>query len=28
MINVGSYKNGIGYDKWTHIYGFLESVVR
>jgi len=28
MINVGSYKNGIGYGKWTHIDGFSESVVR
>lgn len=28
MINVGSYKNGIGYGQWTHIDGFSESVVR
>ncbi len=28
MINVGSYKNGIGYGDWTHIDGFSESVVR
>ncbi|MEA2946861.1 MAG: 60 kDa SS-A/Ro ribonucleoprotein [Alphaproteobacteria bacterium] len=28
MINVGSYKNGIGYGRWTHIDGFSESVIR
>lgn len=28
MINVASYKNGIGYGKWTHIDGFSEGVVR
>jgi len=28
MINVASYKNGIGYGKWTHIDGFSESVVQ
>ncbi|MDR2574662.1 MAG: TROVE domain-containing protein [Desulfovibrio sp.] len=28
MINVASYKNGIGYGEWTHINGFSESVVR
>ena len=28
MINVGSYENGVGYGKWTHINGFSESVVR
>lgn len=28
MINVASYKNGVGYGKWTHIDGFSESVVR
>ncbi len=27
MINVGSYKNGVGYGKWTHIDGWSESVV-
>jgi 60 kDa SS-A/Ro ribonucleoprotein len=28
LINVGSYKNGIGYGKWTHIDGFSENVIR
>ena len=28
MINVASYKNGIGYGRWTHIDGFSESVIR
>lgn len=28
MINVASYKNGIGYGKWTHIDGFSEAVIR
>jgi hypothetical protein len=27
MINVASYKNGVGYGKWTHIDGWSESVV-
>jgi hypothetical protein len=27
MINVGVYKNGVGYGKWTHIDGFSESVL-
>ena len=27
MINVASYKNGIGYDKWTHIDGWSEAVI-
>jgi hypothetical protein len=27
MVNVASYKNGIGYGKWTHIDGWSESVV-
>jgi 60 kDa SS-A/Ro ribonucleoprotein len=27
MINVASYQNGVGYDKWTKIDGFSESVV-
>jgi hypothetical protein len=27
MINVASYKNGIGYGAWTHIDGWSESVV-
>ena len=26
-INVASYKNGVGYGKWTHIDGWSESVV-
>jgi len=28
IINVASAKNGIAYDKWTHINGFSESVLR
>jgi len=28
MINVGSYKNGVGYGRWTHIDGFSEAVIR
>ena len=27
MINVASYKNGVGYGKWTNIDGWSESVV-
>jgi 60 kDa SS-A/Ro ribonucleoprotein len=27
MINVASYKSGVGYGKWTHIDGWSESVV-
>lgn len=27
MINVASYKNGVGYGAWTHIDGWSESVV-
>lgn len=27
LVNVGAYKNGIGYGKWTHIDGFSEQVV-
>ena len=27
MINVASYKNGIGYDTWTHIDGWSEAVI-
>jgi len=27
MINVASYKNGVGYGKWTHIDGWSESAV-
>lgn len=28
MINVASYKNGVGYGPWTHIDGFSENVLR
>ena len=28
MINVGSYQNGVGYGRWTHIDGFSEAVIR
>lgn len=28
MINVASFKNGVGYGKWTHIDGFSENVIR
>ena len=28
MINVASYRNGVGYGKWTHIDGFSEGVLR
>jgi 60 kDa SS-A/Ro ribonucleoprotein len=28
MINVASYKNGVGYGRWTHIDGFSEAVIR
>lgn len=28
MVNVGSYRHGIGYGKWTHIDGFSENVLR
>jgi hypothetical protein len=27
VINVGSYKNGVGYGKWAHIDGWSEAVV-
>jgi len=27
MINVASYRNGVGYGKWTHIDGWSESVI-
>ncbi len=27
VINVASYKNGVGYGRWTHIDGWSESVV-
>lgn len=28
MINVASFKNGVGYGRWTHIDGFSEAVIR
>lgn len=28
IINVASYKNGVGYGKWTHIDGFSEAVIQ
>jgi hypothetical protein len=28
MINVASYKNGVGYGRWTHLDGFSEAVIR
>ena len=28
MINVGSYRNGVGYGKWTHIDGFSEATIK
>ncbi len=28
LINVASARNGIGYDKWTHIDGWSDSVIR
>jgi hypothetical protein len=27
MINVASYKNGVGYGPWVHLDGFSEAVV-
>lgn len=27
VINVASYKNGVGYDSWTHIDGWSEAVI-
>jgi hypothetical protein len=27
MINVASYRCGVGYGKWTHIDGWSEAVV-
>ena len=27
VINVASYKNSVGYGKWTHIDGWSESVI-
>lgn len=28
LINVASYKNGVGYGRWTHIDGLSEAVFR
>ena len=28
MINVASYRNGVGYGRWTHIDGFSEGALR
>ena len=28
MINVASYRNGVGYGKWVHLDGFSERVLR
>ena len=28
VINVASYKNGVGYGRWTHLDGFSEAVLR
>lgn len=28
MVNVASYKNGVGYGKWIHIDGWSEAIVR
>ena len=28
LINVGSYRNGVGYGRWTHIDGFSEQVLQ
>lgn len=28
LINVGDYKNGVGYGKWIHIDGFSEAVIK
>lgn len=27
VINVASYKNGVGYGKWMHIDGWSEAVI-
>jgi hypothetical protein len=27
MVNVASYKNGVGYGKWTHVDGWSDSIV-
>jgi hypothetical protein len=28
MVNVATYKNGVGYGKWTHIDGFSEHILK
>lgn len=28
MVNVASYRNGVGYGRWTHVDGFSEQVLR
>ena len=28
MINVASYRNGVGYGRWVHLDGFSEQVLR
>ncbi len=28
LINVASYKNGVGYRRWTHLDGFSEGILR
>ena len=28
MINVASYRNGVGYGKWTHLDGFSEAIFK
>lgn len=28
MVNVASYKHGVGYGKWTHLDGFSEGILR
>lgn len=28
MVNVASYRNGVGYGPWTHIDGFSEAILR
>lgn len=27
MINIASYKNGVGYGKWTHVDGWSDSII-
>jgi 60 kDa SS-A/Ro ribonucleoprotein len=27
VVNVGTYKNGVGYGKWTHIDGWSEAII-